>query len=117
MSQLINYDTNGNVMYYHTMPSDTGTANFEHKNMISLTNVPDGKKPDGSDDPNVLMPACPVCGETSGIPLLGGEEAQRLHAHVRFARRLYLTYLDAVQAVISDVEAAGGVPRLDPTVG
>ena len=117
MAQLVNYDANDQVMYYHTLPNQAGSANFEHKSMISLAAIPDGKKRDGSDDPTILAPHCPTCGETSSIPLLGGEGAQRLHAHVRFARGLYSTYLAAVQSVINDVEAAGAVPRLDPQVG
>ncbi len=117
MAQLINYDSNGNVMYYHTVLAQQGTANFEHKGMVPLASIPDGKKSDGTDDSTMLVPACPICGETSNLPLLGGEDAQRLHAHVRFARGLYSTYLAAVQSVINDVEAAGGVPRLDPAVG
>ncbi len=119
--QLINYDDLGQkVMAYHTVPSQAGTAGFEHKEMVSLSSIVSAKKRDGTGDPDTLVVTCPVagCGTTVVAPLTGGEEAQRLHAKVRWSKGVQPTYVTAaVQSVVSDVQARGSLPRLDPNKG
>ena len=131
MTKFINYRTNatGNfaVMVYHTVPSKAGTPEFEHKSYVKVKDLKPAKKHRldakgitiEEDDPDVLEVRCPVpgCGTTCWVPLLGGEEAQRLHAHHRAAKGLVKSREAAVQSVIDDVRARGGVPRLDPRKG
>lgn len=77
--QTINYSADGKqVMVYHTDPSKAGSPDFEHKGMATLSAIPYGKKPDGTDDTDVLVLTCPICGATGVLPRDGGSEAQAL---------------------------------------
>lgn len=134
MTQFINYRSNAagddEVMVYHTVPSLAGTPDFEHKSYVKLKDLKHSKvrrlagkgiemEVVEEDDPDMIEVRCPVpgCGTTCWVPLLGGEEAQRLHAHHRAAKGLVKSREAAVQSVIDDVRARGGVPRLDPRKG
>lgn len=114
MARCINYDADGTVMVYHTVPSKAGTSDFEHKSRVVLADIPYSKKQDGTDDPDMLLVTCPVpgCGTRVWVPLIGGEEDQRLHAKARQAKGQQPNYPAAVQSVIDDVKSRGGVPRL-----
>lgn len=118
--QVINYEDDGTVMVYHTIPSQQGTPDFEHKGRVVLADLVHGKKRDGTDDPDTLLVNCPVSGCRTHIlvSLTGDEESQRLHAKVRFAKGQQARYIsESVQSVINDVRAKGGNPRLKPQEG
>lgn len=133
MTQLIDYrqDAEGDemVMVYHTVPSKAGTPDFEHKSYVRLKDLKPAKKRAfdaakgimvEADDPDMIEVRCPVpgCDVTCWVPLLGGEEAQRLHARHRAAKDKSKPYVeDHVRDVVEEVRRKGGVPRLDPRKG
>ncbi|MDE2096684.1 MAG: hypothetical protein KGL39_05500 [Patescibacteria group bacterium] len=114
----INYSSDGSqVMAYHTIVARDETTT-EHTAMVTLASIGNAKKSDGTIDPDTLLLVCPLCQTTAWVPLTGDADAQRLHAKWRAAKGTVTPYITAaVQSVIADVTAAGGVPRLDANVG
>ena len=105
------------VMAYHAIRNLDGSTT-EHNGMVLLTSVGNATNEDGTTNQDVLTLVCPTCGATAYVSILGGEDAQRLHAKVRHARGTVTPYITAaVQSVVTDVTALGGTPRLDPNVG
>ncbi len=110
--QFLDFDDQHRVRVYHTHPHLSGTPEFECGDWVDLTQAQHGTKLDGSDDPDVLVITCPTCGARSWVPILGGEDAQELHARVRHAQGKQLT-LDAARATVAaDVTSRGGIVRL-----
>lgn len=114
----INYSVDGlSVTAYHAIRNLDGSTT-EHAAMVLLSSVGNAKNQDGTTNPDVLTLVCPLCGATAYVPLTGDTEAQRLHSRVRVARGTVTPYITAaVQSVVNDVVALGGVPRLNPNVG
>lgn len=115
--QIINYTKDGTVTTYHTILSKQGMAGFECIGHVRLADVPMGQSahPTGKGLPAVFL-QCPTClSVRTEYPLLGGTEAQRLHARHRFHSKKHpaKTLEEAIEGVLCDVEKCNGVPSVE----
>lgn len=106
--------TDTHVRVYHTRIEHQGTPRFECGGMVSLVSCAVLLDEEGEPTGYLLVP-CPTCDVTGCVPLTGGTDAQRLHAHVRLAdpNHKAQTLPDAIASVLEDVGKRGGLPSLE----
>lgn len=108
MQTIIDSD-DGTVRLYHTRLDRAGTPAFECGGRVALTAL-------GVDAQGALIAVCPAgCDTVASVPLTGGADAQRLHAHVRLADPKYKasTLVEAIESVLRDVGERQGLPSLE----
>lgn len=111
--QFLDY-TETHVRVYHNQIEYQGTPEFECGGLVALTDCQPALDPNGNPT-GYLLATCPECGATGCVPLTGGADAQRLHAHVRLADPTHPagTLADAIESVLADVHALKGVPSVE----
>jgi hypothetical protein len=119
--QITQYDNqNSRAYFHHTRPELSGTDQFECGGWVRLSGVEIVEPAPLAAGAGVPVPyaviVCPTgCGATLAHPLIGGSDAQRLHAHVRLAASAHPAQAlpDAIESVLAEVAERGGAPSLE----
>lgn len=117
MTQFLDCKDN-DFLFYYTRPHLSGTPEFEHKVRIPYSVLKHPKRMDQSDDEDGIQIECPCgCGAVATVPVLGGEECQRLHARFKAHKEAKPYIEQAIRETMDRVKSKGGEPKLDPKKG